>query len=72
MSRQELRSKKAGEIREAFSARNRQIYSNLARDIFDAFGAGWTVRQLSQEYGLPVERIHGLLKDQQSQSHHQP
>jgi hypothetical protein len=59
-------SKRADAIGEAFSARNRQVFAALARDIFDAFESGRTIKQLCEEYGLPEQRVRGILKDEKA------
>jgi len=59
-----MSNKRANEIHALFSARNREIFAGLTRKLFNAFEAGATVQQLSRQYGLPVERVHTILKDE--------
>ena len=61
-------SKRADAIGEAFSARNRQVFAALARDMFDAFESGRTIKQLCQEFGLPERRVRDILKDEKARS----
>ena len=59
-----MSNKRANEIHALFSARNREIFAGLTRKLLQAFEAGATVQQLSLQYGLPVERVHAILKDE--------
>ena len=63
-----LVSARADKIRETLSARNRQVFAALARDMFDAFGSGRTIKQLCQEFGLPERRVRDILKDEKARS----
>ena len=61
-------SPRANKIHEALSARNRQVFAALAGDLFNAFESGRTIKQLSQEYGLPEQRVRDILKDEKARS----
>ena len=66
-----LMSARADKIREMLSARNRQVFAALARDMFDAFESGRTIEQLCQEFGLPEQRVRDILKDEKARSRYQ-
>ena len=57
-------SDRANRIQEVFSARNRETFAAVTGAIFKSFMEGATVRELSREYGLTVERIMGILDDE--------
>lgn len=51
-------------IGRTLSARNQQVFAALTRDILNAYEAGRTVQQLCHDYGLPEERLRGILKEE--------